>query len=251
MSTLMVIGSGKMAEAIVYGSYKRYHVELVARDEKRLKEIQKALDNKIEIKKLNQISIDGKNVLLCVKPNALKEISSEIKGCAMSLISILAGIKIKELKKYIKSKYYIRAMPNLSATYQSSMTSLCGDESFKDEAIKIAQSFGKTIWLHSEKELDIATAIAGSGPAFLALVAEAMMDGGVKEGLKREDAKALVLGLFESFSPLLNDKHPAIIKDEVMSPAGTTAKGIATLEEGKVRDGFIKAISSAYKKTLE
>jgi len=142
----------------------------------------------------------------------------------------------------------VRTMPNLAASYQKSMTTVFGDEAFKDEAIEICESFGKALWLNSEKEIDIATAVAGSGPAFLALAAEALSDGAVKEGLKREDAQELVKGLFEGFSSLLNEKHPAIIKDEVMSPGGTTAAGYAALEEGKVRDGFIKAIVKAYEK---
>jgi pyrroline-5-carboxylate reductase len=107
-------------------------------------------------------------------------------------------------------------------------------------------AIGDTMWLASEKELDIATAVAGSGPAYLALVAEAMMDGGVAGGLKRADSVALVNSLFRGFAPLISAQHPALIKDSVMSPAGTTAAGYKELEIGGVRASFIKAIASAF-----
>jgi len=131
------------------------------------------------------------------------------------------------------------------------MTTVTGDENYKDMAMQICQALGEVLWVNSEKELDIATAVAGSGPAFLALVAEALSDGAVKEGLKREDANFLVRGLFEGFVPLLKDNHPALLKDAVMSPGGTTAAGYSALEEGKVRDSFIKAITKAYERTLK
>ena len=81
-------------------------------------------------------------------------------------------------------------------------------------------------------------------------MAEALSDGAVKEGLKREDANLLVKGLFEGFAPLIKNEHPALIKDGVMSPGGTTAAGYSALEEYGVRNGFIKAITKAYERTL-
>ncbi len=245
---LTIIGTGKMAEAIIKGAVVYHDIEVVGRDEKKLENLQSKMP-KIKIVSLNDsFDISGKNVLFCVKPYALEPVSKKLKGEAHALLSVLAGTSLATLKENIEAKFYVRSMPNLAASYQKSMTTLFGDESFKQEAIEICESFGKALWLSSEKEIDIATGVAGSGPAFLALVAEALSDGAVKEGLKRDDAYTLVRGLFEGFSPLLNEKHPAIIKDEVMSPGGTTAAGYAALEEGKVRDGMIKAIEKAYEK---
>jgi pyrroline-5-carboxylate reductase len=124
-----------------------------------------------------------------------------------------------------------------------------GDIRFKHEALDLFDAIGTTLWVDSEKELDIATAVAGSGPAYLALVAEALMDGAVNQGLKRTDATALVRGLFAGFSPLIYNDHPAIVKDKVMSPAGTTAAGYAKLEEHGVRIGVINAIQAAFERT--
>ena len=245
---LTILGTGKMAEAIIKGASVYHDIEVVGRDSKKLKDLKSRIPS-INIVELNDsFDITGKNLLLCVKPYALEPVSKKLQGEANALLSVLAGTTLSTLVKNIKSNAYVRSMPNLAASHQKSMTTLFGDESFKSEAIKICESFGKALWLSSEKEIDIATAVAGSGPAFLALVAEALGDGAVKEGLKREDATILVRGLFEGFSALLDEKHPAILKDEVMSPGGTTAAGYAALEEAKVRDGMIKAIGKAYEK---
>jgi len=244
---LTIIGNGAMATALADGLSKRYELEFIIRDEKKVDYLKDRYGCDVSL--LDDNDINGKNILLCIKPYALEKVSSKLQGEARTLYSILAGTTIEVLESHISAKYTIRAMPNLAATFGSSATSLTGNETNSSEAIDIFDSIGTTVWLSSEKELDIATAIAGSGPAYLALVAEAMMDGGVKQGLRRDDSMKLVEALFGGFAPMLSSKHPALIKDAVMSPGGTTAAGYASLEESGVRDGFIKAIESAFKIT--
>ena len=142
-------------------------------------------------------------------------------------------------------------MPNLGASYLKSMTTITGDEDLKEQAIDIFNKIGRSLWLNSENELDIATGVAGSGPAYLALVAEALADGAVQQGLKRADAQELVAGLFDGFGALISHDNPANIKDGVMSPGGTTAAGYAALEHGGVRSAMMKAIEDAYAKAKE
>ena len=103
----------------------------------------------------------------------------------------------------------------------------------------------------SEKEIDIATGLAGSGPAYLSLIAEALADGAVKQGLKRDDAMAIMRGLFGGFGVLIQDIHPALLKDGVMSRGGTTAAGYGALEDGNVRSSCMSAIEQAYKKATQ
>ena len=244
---LMIIGSGAMATALAEGLAGKYELEFIARESQKLEALSQKHNAPYSL--LKQIDISGKNILLCVKPYALDAVSDQLQGKARTLYSILAGTPISALTAKIKAEHTVRAMPNVAAAFGASATALTGDEAVKAEALEIFDAIGKSLWLNSEKELDIATAIAGSGPAYLALVAEAMMDGGVKQGLKRDDSIALVQALFTGFAPLLSEKHPALIKDSVMSPGGTTAAGYAALEEGKVRDGFIKAIEAAFKVT--
>jgi pyrroline-5-carboxylate reductase len=142
-------------------------------------------------------------------------------------------------------------MPNLAASKGASMTTFTGDSEFCDEAQIVLKSIGSVRYLSSEKELDIATALAGSGPAYLALIAEALSDGAVKQGLKRDDAMAIMRGLFDGFGKIIQDTHPALLKDGVMSPGGTTAAGYSALEDGKVRSSCINAIEKAYQKAKE
>ena len=246
---LTIIGSGSMATALSIGLQKYYELEVVARDISKAELLASKLDKPLDIYPLNNYDITGKTVLLCVKPYSLDEVAANLKGEATSLISILASTPIKTLTNVINAKHVVRAMPNVSAALNTSTSTLVGSQELKKEALKIFETIGDAFWLESEKELDIATAIAGSGPAYLALVAEAMMDGGVKQGLKRDDTMKIVRSLFKGFAPLLASSHPALIKDSVMSPAGTTAAGYAALEEGGARDAFIKAIEHAFKVT--
>jgi pyrroline-5-carboxylate reductase len=171
-----------------------------------------------------------------------------LKGQAKALYSVLAGTKIEIIERHIDAKAYVRAMPNLAATVGKSMTTLTGEFTCKSEAETLFSAIGTTLWVGSEKELDIATALAGSGPAYLALAAEALADGAVKQGLKRDDAMALMRGLFDGFGTLIQNQHPALLKDGVMSPGGTTAAGYGALEAAAVRQGFIAAVEAAYNK---
>lgn len=248
---LTLIGNGFMAQALAKGLIKNFEIEIIGRDESKLKKIQETIPN-IEIKVLDDLEdISNKNILFCVKPYALQSVAVRLTGEANMLISILAGTKLDSLKKQIKAKYYIRSMPNVAASVSKSTTTVTGDKEAKNVAMEIFNFIGKAVWVNTEKQLDIATAVAGSGPAFLALVAESLSDGAVKAGLERNISNELVQGLFEGFSHLLVHNHPAIIKDSVMSPGGTTAAGIASLEEGAVRDSMIKAINNAYDKACE
>jgi len=252
MKIITIIGSGNMAFAIAKGLVDTVRLEIVGRDIKKLQEFQKKIGKKISIFEYEDgFSIENKHIILAVKPYNLESISPLLKGKAKNLFSVLAGTRIDSIREKIQADSYIRAMPNLSALFQKSMTSISGDEDSKDLAINIFSTIGSTLWLESEDEIDISTAIAGSGPAYLSLVAEAMADGGVKAGLKRVDAEQIVLGLFSGFAPLLEHHKASDIKDSVMSPKGTTAYGYATLENGAVRNSFIQAIESAYKRAVD
>jgi len=235
-----------MACAIIDGLVKNgMEVEVVGRDEEKLK--QKAKEFGISYALIDGYDIGGKTVILAVKPYALQEVSMRIKGKADILISILAGKSLMELQQRIKADFYIRAMPNLAAQYGASTTAVTGDEGAKEKALAILSNIGKTIWVKNDDEIDMATAIVGSAPAFLAIIAEAISDGGVYIGLKRETAEELTKGLFESFAALKEEF--ADIKNGVMSPKGTTAEGIYALEEEGVRGSFIKAIRKTYEKS--
>jgi pyrroline-5-carboxylate reductase len=248
---LTFIGNGNMAKAMIKAVVGKYELEVVGRNKATLEALKSELPEITIFVIDKSFEIENKNIILCVKPNSIDDLALKLVGKANSIYSVLAGTTLETLKGKIESKNYIRTMPNIASTYQKSMTTITGDEILKTDAIKLFNSFGSTLWVKSEKELDIATAVAGSGPAFLALIAEALSDGAVNNGLSRNDANILVQGLFEGFSALLNHNKPSEIKDSVMSPGGTTASGYASMEKNGVRNGMIEAINSAYSKATQ
>ena len=244
---ISIIGYGEMAKAILHGLKKSNikNIEIVGRDEEKLKKIANEFDCKYSL--IDGYDINEKIVILAVKPYALQEVSMRINGIAEVLISILAGKSLVDLQKYIKAKSYIRAMPNIAAKYGASTTAITGDENAKNIAIEILSKIGEVIWVNSDDEIDMATAIIGSGPAFLAIIAEAISDAGVYVGLKRDVSEKLTKGLFKSFSAI-DDKF-ADIKNKVMSPKGTTAEGIFILEDEGVRGKVFKGVVRTYEKS--
>lgn len=250
MQTITFIGNGNMGLSIAQGLKGKYHIEVVGRDMKKLGAFEKALDVQVDKYLLHGFDMTDKTVL-CVKPNNVEEVGKQLSGKARVLFSVLAGTTVDKLKKNIKSKAVVRAMPNLAASVGASMTTLTGDNRYQKEASELLGAVGETLWLNSEKEIDIATALAGSGPAYLALIAEALADGAVKQGLKREDAMATMRGLFAGFGTLIQEVHPSLLKDGVMSPGGTTAAGYGALEEGNVRASCMNAIEAAYNRAKE
>jgi len=251
MKTITFIGNGNMALSIAKGLQDEYAIEVVGRNQEKLDAFEKNLGTKIEKHLLDDFDITNKIIILCVKPANVEEVGTKLQGDAAVLYSVLAGTTLEKLRTNFTAKSYVRAMPNLAASVGASMTTLTGDTAYKEEALMLFSAIGSTRWLASEKEIDIATALAGSGPAYLALIAEALADGAVKQGLKRDDALAIMRGLFDGFSKLIQDVHPAILKDGVMSPGGTTAAGYAALEEGNVRSACINALEKAYKRATE
>ena len=251
MKTITFIGNGNMALSIAKGLMDEYTIEVVGRNKENLDKFENELGIKIEKHMLDGFNMDNKTIMFCVKPANVESVGVRLKGKARVVYSVLAGTNVKKLKDNISSDAVVRTMPNLAASVGLSMTTLTGDESFKDEAEELLGAIGTTRWLASEKELDIATALAGSGPAYLALIAEALADGAVKQGLKRDDAMEIMRGLFGGFGGLIQNIHPALLKDGVMSPGGTTAAGYGALEDGNVRSACMDAIDKAYKRACE
>lgn len=251
MQTITFIGNGNMALSIAQGLKNKFKIEVAGRNMEKLDAFEEALNADIQKHFIDGFDISKKTVLFCVKPANVEEVGKQLKGKADFLLSVLAGTPIEKINKHIKSNATVRAMPNLAARVGRSMTTLTGDKTYREQATELLVTIGETLWLDSEKELDIATALAGSGPAYLALISEALADGAVKQGLKREDAMSAVRGLFGGFGKLIQDVHPALLKDGVMSPGGTTAAGYSALEDGNVRAACIEAISRAFQKTKE
>ncbi|TLD84419.1 pyrroline-5-carboxylate reductase [Helicobacter sp. MIT 11-5569] len=239
MKTLILVGYGKMAKALAEGLKDSYEIFVCGRDSAKIQAFCDALNVSPLYLKDSTLEIADREILLCVKPYALT--SFAFKGKAKCVYSILNAVTLEQLKTAISSESYIRAMPNVCASVKQSITSLCGDLAAKEDAFKIFNSIGKNIWLE-EKNFSIATALGGCAPAFLALVAESLIDSGVTYGLSREDSTQIVQTLFGGFSTLLEQSHPVLLKESVMSPGGSTAQGIAALEKHAIKNAFLEAV---------
>lgn len=247
--TITFIGNGNMALSIAQGLKEDFQIEVVGRNMTKLDKFEKNLGVSIEKELYEDFDMNGKTVILCVKPANLQEVGLRLKGKATELYSVLAGSSLAALKENIKANATVRVMPNLAASVAASMTTMTGDTTLQEKAEQLFSSIGQTLWLGSEKELDIATGVAGSGPAYLCLIHEALCDGAVKQGMKRAEAITVANGLFKGFGTLIETIHPALLKDGVMSPGGTTAAGYAALEKGNVRNACINAVEEAFKIT--
>lgn len=248
MKTLTLLGNGKMALALAKGLHKEYKLEIIGRNPEKLKAFCGQIPGMISCTLMQDVDLSGKKVLLCVKPYALQNVADLCHGKAKWVASILAGVSLESIATSFEADAYIRTMPNVAASYQKSATTITGAPEIRDEILEIFKSIGTTVWVDTEKMLDIATALAGSGPAFLALAAESLIDGAIKEGLPRPQATELTQGLFAGFSELLQNESATLIKESVMSPGGTTAAGIAALEKNAARSAFIEAIHAAFEK---
>lgn len=254
---LLFVGYGSMAQAIACGISsgdlrKKYHLKITGRDLTKAQTFidENHLGNIASTYALNldgSIDVDNKIVILCIKPYALQNF--KYKGKASSVYSVLAGVDIEILKNHIHSASYAKVMPNVGAKYQKSSTTIYIEGNIKEEASEIISSFGNAVFVDNEKLVDSSIATGGSSPAFLALIAQSLIDAGVREGLKRSDSIALVRATFDGFAQLFQEQTPDEIIASITSPGGTTIEGLAVLESKAVRGAIIEACHQAVAKS--
>ncbi len=203
-------------------------------------------------------AIDGCDVVvLSIKPQVLPDVLKGLKGTLKPeqlVVSIVAGAKLDTIVKGLGHDRVVRVMPNTPAQVGQGMSvwTATGSvtEKEKDAARTILSAMGREIYFSDEKFIDMATAISGSGPAYVFLVMEALADAAVHIGLPRDAAEALVTQTVLGSAHLAREsgKHPAELKNAVTSPGGTTAEGLLCLEEGGVRAIIAQAVIAAYEK---
>lgn len=207
----------------------------------------------------NLEAIEGADVsFLCVKPldvpTALSSIAGSMHG--KLLISVAAGLRCSRIEELVPGARVLRAMPNTAAAVRRSATALAaGSKSTPDDlrlAEQVFDALGKVCVL-PEDQMDVATALCGSGPAFLYLAIEAMIEGAVAAGLPRRTAQDLAIGTFHGAAALASEtgEHPAILREAVTSPGGTTIAGLLALEDAAVRAAFAAAVKAAAARAKE
>jgi len=211
----------------------------------------------INTTKSNREAIERAEIIvLAVKPQDLNKVLGEIKGLSPQqlVLSIVAGATLDNLRKELAHPFIVRAMPNMPAQIGEGITVWLAtaetSQIQKDMAQSILAALGEEICVNSEKYIDMATALSGSGPAYVFLVIEALTDAGVHVGLPRNIAEKLVIETMLGSTQAVKTmgKHPAELRNMVTSPGGTTTEGLLQLETGGLRSLILQAVIAAYNK---
>jgi pyrroline-5-carboxylate reductase len=199
-------------------------------------------------------------VLLAVKPQGMDEVCREIGKRTTReklVVSVLASVPTGSIESALGSDVpVVRAMPNTPCAVGAGMTVLSRGKHASDAHLALArqlfETVGRTMVL-DEKHMDAVTGLSASGPAFIYVILESLAEGGVKLGLPREVATLLAAQatLGAAKQVLESGAHPALLKDEVTTPAGCTIDGLLELEEGKLRVTLIKAVVKAGERARE
>ncbi len=196
-------------------------------------------------------------VVLSIKPQNLTEVMTELGGQfkpPQLVLSIIAGARINILCQGLHHRYVVRAMPNTPAQIAEGMSVWTATTKVTEQqrrwASSILGAMGKEIYVDDEKYLDMATAVSGSGPAYLFLFAESLVDAAVHIGLPRDMAQELVLETILGSGHLMekSGKSPAELRRMVTSSGGTTAEALLQLDKGGFANLLMQAVTAAYDK---
>jgi pyrroline-5-carboxylate reductase len=255
------IGSGNMGEAMISALIS---TDAAGKDAVRACDIDETRRNAIQSRYGVSCSddagaaIDGCDVVvLSIKPQVLPDAMTALKGNLKPeqlVVSIVAGAKLDTIVKGLGHDRVVRVMPNTPAQVGQGMSAWTATGAVspgqKDMARTLLRAMGREVYFADEKFIDMATAISGSGPAYVFLFMEALTDAAVHIGLPRDAAKELVTQtiLGSAHLALASGRHPAELKNAVTSPGGTTAEGLLQLEEGGMRAIIAQAVIAAYEK---
>jgi pyrroline-5-carboxylate reductase len=253
-----VLGAGKMGGILLQaflrsGLFSATQITATVGHEARAKTLSQQYGVKVTTDNLAAVA-NADVILLGVKPQQMNDV---VRGIAPALkpgallISIAASVKIPALEEAAGGQSsVIRAMPNTPAAQGAGITALCRGAHVTDEQMTLAQrifaTVGRTV-IVDEKHMDAVTGLSGSGPAFLYIIIEALAEAGVNVGLPRDIATQLAAQTTYGAAKMVLETgaHPALLKDEVTTPAGCTVDGILELEEGGLRVTLIKAVKRA------
>lgn len=214
----------------------------------------------INVTNVTDLTAKSDYIILCIKPNGFDALLNEIKTVpgyrSKIYVSIAAGIKISDIASVLGDVKIVRTMPNLALMCTEGMTSMCRSENVTDSEFDYVKSMfacaGRCAEV-PEKLFGACTAVSGSGPAYVFMFIEALADAAVKHGVKRSDAylfaSQTLLG--SAKLQLESGEHPAVLKDRVCSPGGTTIDAVAVLEDMGLRSAVISAVDACVKKSEE
>jgi pyrroline-5-carboxylate reductase len=206
-----------------------------------------------------QVVANSDIVFLAVKPQVMTAVLKEIANSLSSsqvIVSMAAGYPIRKIEEVVgNDKKVVRIMPNILVRIRKGVVAYCDNKRLLDDDKRVVKELLSTcseVVDLDEKLFDAVTALAGSGPAFVFLILEALSDGGVKLGLPRDIALKLATQVLIGSAEMVRaGEHPEVLKDRVTSPAGTTIAGLSALEENRTRFALMRALEEACRRSVE
>ena len=254
---LVIIGGGNMGTALVggliHGGWNPSTITVVEIDSAK----RAALEAEYDVQTSEQI-VEADGALIAVKPaDAVAVCASAVTAGVPRILSIAAGVSVSALEKASgASAVVVRAMPNTPALVREGVTAICGSSACSEADFEWAESVLTAVGVVvrvPESQMDAVTAVAGSGPGYIFLLAEALLDAATAHGLPANVADTLVRQLFRGAGVLLAEstESPATLRERVTSPNGTTAAGLAQFEAAGLRETVNKVVAAAAARSAE
>jgi len=261
---IAILGGGKIGESLLSGLLsagwrKPDEIVVTGRRQERIDELAERYG--VETTLSNSEAVSGASfIVIAVKPQDFDVLLGEVGGLVSSdqtVLSVAAAMPTAQIEKHLSDGVpVLRAMPNTPATVHEGMAGLCAGAHAGEEHLAMAEEVlthvGRVARV-PEPYMDAVTAVSGSGPAYFALLAEAMIEAGILLGLSREISTQLVVQTMFGTAKLLRDEnmHPVELREMVTSPGGTTIRAIRELERAGVRAAFLNAIQAAMERSQE
>lgn len=268
---IVILGFGNMGRALVKGLLTSTSHDVIVCDRFEsdvAHELAALHPNRLKFLLAAKVQRDGIEIplnaddtlIVCTKPQNFQDAVQFWKPVFCSagghplVISILAGTPIEQIQRAFSGCIVARAMPNIAATVDSAATALCLSSEASDAEVLRAKSIFEAVgkaWVVPEELMNAVTGLSGSGPAYIYMVIEALSDGGVKMGMPRQLALELAAQTVLGAAKLVQETglHPAVLRDQVTTPGGTTISAIHELERHGLRPMLISAVVTATKKS--
>ncbi len=257
------IGPGVMAEAVIAGLLRKKLAKpenITASGPRETRGTELHQKYKIQATTDNAFAASHADVVvLSIKPQRLSEVMKGLKGVKADalVISIIAGASMKKISSGLKHKAVVRSMPNTPGQIGEGITVWTASKEVTEEQQEITRNIlgalGEEVFVEDESYLDMATALSGTGPAYVFLFTEALIDAGVHMGFPRRIAEQLVLQTIKGSAAYYEQaaRHPATLRNQVTSPGGTSAEALYYLEKAGFRTAISRAVWAAYQRSLE
>ncbi len=271
-TSLSFIGSGVMAEAMIAGLLRKglvsptqivgSHPRAARRDELKVKHGIHSIEGNREAVEFDQFSPEATSdsiIVLAVKPQRLAGVLNELKGAfrpEQLVISIVAGARVDTIAGELRHSSIVRAMPNTPAQIGQGMTAWTAtpdvNQDQRSRVRAMLGALGHEMFVENERMIDMATALSATGPTYIFMMMESLVDAGVHMGFSRHVSQELVLQtmLGSVLFAMESGKHPAELRNMVTSPGGTSAEAIYQMEKGSLRTVLSKAVYSAFQRAV-